>query len=448
MEILDVVVVGAGYSGLTAARTLQRAGKKVLVLEARDRVGGRVHTQHLENGLYIDLGAQWLGPTQDNMYTLLKEYNIPFFTTHQEGKTVLYWDGKRKTYKGLIPPLPIPALLSLDMAIKKINKLSKTIDTKAPWANPNADEWDAMTLQTWINKQISSKKARDLFSLASQAIFAAHPAEVSLLFALFYTRSGRDFDTLMNIDNGAQQDRILGGADLPARKIAEELGANIKLLHLAKEIVQEKDQVIIKGEDFQYISKKVIIAIPPPLLQKINFSPILSPNRKQLLQRMPMGSVWKCYAIYPKPFWREKGLNGVVASDTGFGRVVFDNSPEDGSYGILMSFVLADEAKQFTQLSEAERKGQIIHSFTQYFGEEASNPIQYIDRSWAEEEYSQGCYTAFMPPHVLSTLGPLLRQPEGHIHFAGTETADTWNGYMEGAVLAGEREAQAILKQI
>ena len=163
---------------------------------------------------------------------------------------------------------------------------------------------------------------------------------------------------------------------------------------------------------------------------------------------MPMGSVWKCYAIYPKPFWREKGLNGVVASDSGFGRVVFDNSPENRSYGVLMSFVLADEAKQFTQLSEAERKDQIINSFIQYFGEEAGNPLQYIDRSWAEEEYSQGCYTAFMPPHVLSNLGPLLRQPEGHIHFAGTETADTWNGYMEGAVLAGEREAQAILKQI
>lgn len=448
MENIDVVIVGAGYSGLTAARTLKRAGKNVLVLEARDRVGGRVHTQHLDNGLYIDLGAQWLGPTQNQMYGLLKEYNISFFNTYQTGKTILQWNGKRKTYKGLIPPLSIPALLSLDLAIKKITKLSKTIQLHAPWQSPNAAYWDSLTLQAWMDKQMSSQKARDLFSLAAQAIFAAHPAEISMLFALFYIRSGRDFETLMNIDNGAQQDRILGGADLPARKIAEELGDRIKCSHAVTSIEQETDRVLIQGKDFQYISKKVIVAIPPPLLQKIAFSPALPSNRKQLWQRMPMGAVWKCYAIYPRPFWRVNGLNGVVASDTGHGRVVFDNSPEDGSYGVLMSFVLADEARSFSTLSEEERKASIIRSFTQYFGAEAAQPLQYIDRSWAEEEWSQGCYTAFMPPHCLSTLGSLLRQPEGHIHFAGTETAEQWAGYMEGAVLAGEREAQAILKQI
>lgn len=448
MGNLDVIVVGAGYSGLIAARTLKRAGKKVLLLEARDRVGGRVHTQHLENGTYIDLGAQWLGPTQDSMYNLLKEYSIPFFTTHQEGKTILYWDGKRKLYKGLIPPLPIPALLSLDLAIKKINKLSKTIHTSAPWETPNAEYWDSLTLQTWMEKQMSSKKARELFSLASQAIFAAHPAEVSMLFAMFYTRSGRDFDTLMNIDNGAQQDRILGGADLPARKIAEELGDDIVLSTPVQEIEQLKDLVIVRGKNVEYISKKVIIAIPPPLLQKIEFKPGLSSIRHQLLQRMPMGAVWKCYAIYPKPFWREKGMNGVVASDTGFARVVFDNSPKDGEYGILMSFVLADQARAFSLLSQEQRKEQILSSFKNYYGDEAAHPLSYIDQTWMEEEWSRGCYTAYMPPHTLSTFGPILRKPEGHIHFAGTETSETWNGYMEGAVLAGIREANLILKQI
>lgn len=444
----DVIVIGAGYSGLMAARTLKRAGKNVLLLEARDRVGGRVHTQQLDNGTYIDLGAQWIGPTQDQMYDLLKEYHIPFFPTHQKGKTILYWEGKQKNYKGLIPPLSIPALLSLDMAIKKLNRLSKTVNTTTPWETPKAEYWDSMTLQTWMEKQMSSQKARNLFSLAAQAIFAAHPAEVSMLFAMFYTRSGRDFDTLMNIDNGAQQDRILGGADLPAKRIAEELGDDIRLSQAVQEIEQIEDRVIIKVKNHEYISKKVIIAIPPPLVQKIHFKPGLSSQRHQLLQRMPMGAVWKCYAIYPKPFWREKGLNGIVASDQGFGNVVFDTSPKDGSCGILMSFVLADHARRFSLLSEKERKEEILKSFKRYFGEEAGSPLNYIDQSWAEEEWSRGCYTAFMPTHTLSTIGYLLRQPEGHIHFAGTETSDKWNGYMEGAVLAGIREANEVLKLI
>ncbi len=441
----DVIVIGAGYSGLSAARLLKSAGKKVLVLEARDRVGGRVHTRHLDDGQYIDLGAQWIGPTQSRMYDLLKEFSIPAFKTHDEGKTILHWGGKTKTYKGLIPPLPIPALLSLNNAIKKINKLSGTIDPASPWLAEKAGYWDSLTLQGWMDQHMMSTKAKQLFSLAAQAIFAAHPAEVSMLFALYYTRSGRDFDTLMNIRNGAQEERILGGADLPARKMAEILQPNIRLSMPVTSIEQSSEAVIVRCGPEQFKGSKVILAIPPPMLAKINFITPVSAGRKQLWQRMPMGAVWKCYAIYPEPFWRKRGLNGVVASDEGYARVVFDNSPYDASRGILMGFVLADEARALSTLNEAERKKAILASFEKYYGKEAAQPLLYMDQTWVEEEWSQGCYTAFMGPHTMTSLGKLLRVPEGRLHFAGTETAEEWNGYMEGAVRAGEREARRIL---
>jgi monoamine oxidase len=441
----DVIIVGAGYSGLSAARLLKSSGKKVLVLEARDRVGGRVHTRHFDDGQYIDLGAQWIGPTQSRMFDLLKEFNIPAFKTHDEGKTILYWSGKSKTYNGLIPPLPIPALLSLNNAIKKMNRLSRTIDLSCPWKAEKASHWDSLTLQGWMDQHMMSTKAKQLFSLASQAIFAAHPAEVSMLFALFYTRSGRNFETLMNIRNGAQDERILGGADLPAKKIANILQEDIRLSIPVINIEQSSDGVTVRCKESVFRSSKVILAIPPPMLSKINFSTPISSGRKQLWQRMPMGAVWKCYAIYPEPFWRKKGLNGVVASDNGYARVVFDNSPYDASRGILMGFVLADEARTLSTLSETERKDAILASFVKYFGKEAAEPLVYMDQSWVEEEWSHGCYTAFMGPHTMTSLGKLLRVPEGHLHFAGTETAEEWNGYMEGAIRAGEREARRIL---
>jgi monoamine oxidase len=446
LDTYDVIVVGAGYSGLSAARLLKSSGKKVLVLEARDRVGGRVHTRHLEDGQYIDLGAQWIGPTQSRMYDLLREFNIPAFKTHDEGRTVFHWGGKIKTYKGLIPPLPVPALLSLNNAIKKMNRLSRSIDPSCPWAAEQASYWDSITLQGWMDRQMMSSKAKQLFSLASQAIFAAHPAEVSMLFALFYTRSGRDFETLMNIRNGAQDERILGGADLPARKIAELLAEEIRLSMPVRSIEQSSDGVTVRCSDAVFRSRKVILAIPPPMLSRIDFITPVSAARKQLWQRMPMGAVWKCYAIYPEPFWRKKGLNGIVASDNGYTRVVFDNSPYGGGRGILMGFVLADEARALSKLNENERREAILGSFVKYYGQEAADPLLYTDQTWVEEEWSHGCYTAFMGPHTMTSLGSILRAPEGHLHFAGTETAEEWNGYMEGAVRAGEREARIILK--
>jgi monoamine oxidase len=447
-QLYDVIVVGAGYAGLSAAQVLQQAGKKFLVLEARDRVGGRVYTKSLPNGTYVDLGAQWIGPGQDHMYALLNTYDLQHFPTHDVGKSLLCWDGKRKPYNGLIPPLPLPALLSLDRAIKSMNRLARTIDPSAPWQHPKAKQWDSITLQGWMNRTMMSEKAKQLFTIAAQAIYAVHPSEVSFFFALYYARSGKDFDTLMNIRQGAQESRILGGADLPARKIAETLSANLRLSHAVKKVTQDAHGVLVEGDGFQFKTRKLIFALPPVLLQQIHCTPSLPSFKWQLLQRMPMGAVWKCYAIYPTPFWREAGLNGLVASNAGHTRLVFDNSPADASKGILMGFVLADEARAFSMLNDAQRKASILASLVSYFGPEAEAIEAYTDHGWQEEEWSRGCYAAMMGPHTLSTMGMHLRTPVGHLHFAGTETAEEWNGYMEGAVRSGYREARLVLEMI
>jgi monoamine oxidase len=269
-----------------------------------------------------------------------------------------------------------------------------------------------------------------------------------MLFALFYTKSGRDFDTLMNIRNGAQAERITGGADLPVRKMAEELRDDLRLSHPVRTVEALASGIMVCGDEYRFSSSKLILAMPPAMISGIRINAPIPSNKYQLWQRMPMGAVWKCYAVYPRPFWRAKGLNGRVATDDGHTRLIFDNSPANGSRGMLMGFVLADKARDFSKLSERERRQSILSSFVKYFGEEASSPMMYIDQSWAGEEWSRGCYTGVMGPHTMTSLGEDLRVPVGDIHFAGTETSPVWNGYMEGAILSGERVAREVLESL
>jgi monoamine oxidase len=251
---------------------------------------------------------------------------------------------------------------------------------------------------------------------------------------------------LMNIKGGAQEERILGGAMSLALKMAESFPENtIQFNAPVKAIVQDGDKVEIIGKDFNYSCKKVIVAIPPTLAGRIDYQPILPANRDQLMQRIPMGTVWKCYAVYDRPFWRDKGLNGLAVSDEGYVSVTFDNSPKDGSKGIMMGFVLANQAKSFSLLSENERKKAVLSQFEGFFGKEARSPNLYIDKSWAEEEFTRGCYAGVMPTGAWTSLGKHLREPIGNIHWAGTETSDVWNGYIDGAVRSGERAALEVL---
>lgn len=442
----DVLVVGAGYAGLTAVHELRKAGKHVLLLEARDRVGGRVHTQRFDDGTYVDLGGAWVGPTQDRIYALARAFGVETFKTFDTGKSIQFFRGKVKRYKGLIPPLPLLSLLSLDAAIKRLNKLSRTINLTEPWKTPDAQRLDTTTLATWMDKQMRFETARIFFKIAVGAIWAADPTRFSLLHALFYIRSGRDLDTLMNIKNGAQEERFKGGAQTTADRLAATFADRIVLNAPVRSIRQTSTNVRVLTDDATYTADRVVVAIPPVLQADILFEPALPPHRQQLLKHMPMGAAWKCYAIYDRPFWREQGLNGLAATPDGHITVTFDNSPPDGSRGILMGFVLGEQAQDFARLSDDERRRSALRSFATFFGPEAAEPLRYLDHSFLNEAWSKGCYAAVPVPGFWTSVGQALRQPVGRIHWAGTETSDIWNGYIDGAVRSGERVAAEIIQ--
>jgi monoamine oxidase len=441
----DVVIIGAGYAGIAAARTLQEKGIDFIVLEARDRIGGRTYSTQLGDGISVDLGAQWVGPTQNNILAWIKETNTQTFNTFDEGYNILHYQNKLSKYKGTIPKIDPISLLSLGWAINKINKLSASIDLSKPWKHVKAKQYDSMTLQTWMDKNIHTQKAKYLFKVGVETVFATAPAELSFLHTLFYCKSGNSMDALISIKDGAQQTFLIGGTQTLLKKIAQAFETKIYINEVVRKIEQHTENAIVYSSNYQIETKKIISTIPPTLLNSIQFSPILPQLKAQLLQRIPMGAAMKCFCIYNTPFWRDKGYSGQIVSDIFPIKVTFDCTNQSNEKGILLVFVEGNDARYFITLPQEHRKKMVIDGLTKIFGEEAKSYLAYEDKCWTEEEFSRGCYAGNYPPGVLTSFENTLRVPFNHVHFAGTETAERWNGYMEGAIESGKRASQEVI---
>ena len=441
----DVGIVGAGLAGLIAARQLVATGVSVCVLEARDRVGGRTWSRPAADGTLIDLGGQWIGPTQQRMQRLAAELGAETFKTWDTGNNIQYHAGERLVYSGAIPTADRLVAGDVMEAMLNLNMMAMRMSPDAPWTAPEAAALDAQTFATWLDANISTLGARALLELAIQAVFSAEPRDLSLLHVLFYIRSAGGLMDLIGVTGGAQETRFVTGAQTIANRLAEALGERVILNAPVHTISQDASGTRIESDTITLTCDRVIVALPPTLAGRLRYRPALPSLRDQLTQRMPMGTVIKVHCIYPTPFWRGEGLTGQASSDTGAVRVTFDNSPPDGRRGVLLGFIEGDEGRLWGQRSLEERRVAVLECLVRYFGEQAGQPLDYIEQSWAEEEYTRGCYAGYMPPGVWSMYGPALRTPIGRIHWAGTETATVWNGYMEGAVQSGERAAAEIL---
>jgi monoamine oxidase len=454
----DVVVVGAGFAGLTAALKLKQAGKSVLVLEARNRVGGRAHNASIPGGEITERGAAFIGPTQDHIAALARKFRVATFPTYDTGDNVYIRDGNRSTYSdtgitGTAPPDPV-IFPDLAKVVLTLDQMATQVDVNSPWTATNAASWDAQTLQSFIEANSATPQFRELVPAATRPIFGAEPRELSLLFTVFYiAASGNEqnvgtFERNFNTRMGAQQDRFDGGTQLVAIRVAKHLGKRVLLKQPVRRILQERHGVTVLTKRLRVKAKRVIVAIPPTLAGRIDYRPDLPPERDQLTQRMPQGNLTKVACVYKRPFWRDAGLNGTAISTDGFVNATFDDSPPGGVPGVVFGFVGGDRSRAFNALPAAQRKAAITAQFTQFFGPDAANPIDYIESNWAGERWSRGCPVGIAGPGVYTAYGPALRRPVGRIHWAGTETSTYWNGYMDGAVRSGERAAAEVLAEI
>jgi monoamine oxidase len=442
----DVAIVGAGLAGLTAARRLVDAGVEPVVVEARDRVGGRTLNHHIGDGKVVEVGGQWVGPTQRRMLALAQELGVDTFPTHDEGENVIEWRGDLKRYRGAIPRINPAILADVAQAQVRLDRMARRVPLEAPWEADRARRWDAQTFATWLHRNVATAGARTVLELAVEAVWAQGPADLSLLHVLFYTHSGGGFDALIGTSGGAQQDRFVGGSQLVALRVAEALGSErIALAAPVRRIAHGADGVTVASDGVEVRARRAIVALPPALAGRIAYDPPLPGYRDQLTQRMAQGSVIKCMAIYPEPFWRAEGLTGQATSDIGPVRVTFDNSPPDGAPGVLLGFLEGPQARALGRRTPAERRDAVVGCFTRLFGPRAASPDSYVERVWADEEWTRGCYGCAMPTGAWTEFGPALRAPIGPLHWAGAETATVWSGYMDGAVSSGERAAADII---
>jgi monoamine oxidase len=441
----DVVVVGAGFAGLAAGRAVVAAGSEAIVLEARDRVGGRVVNEDIGDGKVVEMGGQWVGPTQDRIAALAADLGVETFPTHSDGDNLLRVDGRLRRYSGTIPRLSPFALLDVHLATRRLARLSARVDPEAPWDTPGAERLDATSVADWTRRTMRSDTARRLMRVAGRTIWGAEPEELSLLHFAFYLRSAGGFEMLTDVEGGAQQDRFEGGSQLVAIRAAEELGDRVVLGAPVRRIEHGADGVVVTAGEHTVRARRAIIAVPPPLVDRIEFAPALPAARRQLGQRMPEGWLVKCVAIYDEPFWRGDGLSGEALNEAGPVTMTFDSTPPDGSPGALVGFVGGADARKFARLGTSERRAAVLGSFESLFGPRARVAERYIERDWAAEEWSGGGPVANFATGGWTASGTALREPVGPIHWAGTETATRWAGYIDGAVSSGERAAAEAL---
>uniref|UniRef100_A0A4W6EHE0 Amine oxidase n=1 Tax=Lates calcarifer TaxID=8187 RepID=A0A4W6EHE0_LATCA len=419
-------------AGLSAAKLLKAQGLSPVVLEARDRVGGRTFTVRNKETKWVDLGGAYIGPTQNRILRLAREYNIKTYKVNEQENLVHYVNGKSYPFKGSFPPMWNPiVLLDFNNLWRTMDEMGKEIPREAPWRAPHAEEWDKMTMQELFEKICWTSTVRRFATLFVNVNVTSEPHEVSALWFLWYVKQCGGTMRIFSTTNGGQERKFVGGSSQISECMANELGDRVKLQSPVYRINQTGDMVVVETLDKQtYMAKYVIVATPPGMNLKMHFNPELPPLRNQLIARVPMGSVIKCMVYYRDNFWRKKGYCGsmVIEEEGAPIGLTLDDTKPDGTVPAIMGL------------------RRICEIYSRVLGsEEALHPVHYEEKNWCEEEYSGGCYTAYFPPGILTQYGRVLREPVGRLYFAGTETATEWSGYMEGAVQAGERAAREIM---
>ncbi|MEU0497642.1 flavin monoamine oxidase family protein [Mycobacterium sp. NPDC006124] len=437
---LDVVVVGAGFAGLTAARTLAATGHRVRVLEGRDRVGGRSHTTTVA-GVPVDLGATFVGPTQTAVLELAAELGCATTPTYDAGKNLIRWRGRVRSYRSTIPKLSILELLDVSRIQWRFERLGKHIRLGAPWTAPTADRLDHLTVEGWLRSVHAGKSTRDLMAIMSRVTWGCELDEVSMLHAVHYIKAAGGLGPMLDVKGGAQQDRFPGGTQQIATRMAEQLDDRVSLGSVVERIEHTASGVTVHTSAEAVSARAVVVAIPPAHRDGIAFDPALPADAGELARHWPLGNLSKAYAAYETPFWRSAGQSGEALSDDGPVFITFDVSPSDTGPGVLLGFT---DARTFDPLAPEERRARALQCFANLFGEAAKNPVDYLDHRWSAEAFAPGGPTAAVPPGSWTTYGPRLREPVGSIFWAGTETEDRWTGFLDGAVRSGRRAATEV----
>src|SRR3954447_5586004 len=445
---VDAVVVGAGISGLVAARELDAAGASVLVLEARDRVGGRVHGMRIADGTVADLGGEDFGVLTHKIRDLARALGIEERMVYDDGHKLTELGPDVHRYNGYLPRVGLVPLIDMGQATQRFERMARQVPPEAPWAAAHARKWDSETLWTWMTRNFRTRAGREIFEMATESIWCGSGADFSLLHALFYSRSYGSFQYLATVKRGSQERRFAGSAQAIAQKMADALGDRVVLEAPVRTIAQNGDRVRVSGDSFEVAAKRVVVALPAVLAGRLVYDPPLPGARDQLTQRLPPGTAIKYVAVYEHPFWRDMGLSGQASSVKGPLRAIFDATPEESRLGVLGGFAGGRMARELARLPENRRREAVLDGLARLFGDRARRPLEVHEKNWADDPWSRGCYNGLAGTGALTAFGHAMRTPVGRIHWAGSETGVHANGSMGGAVDSGERAAREVLDEL
>jgi monoamine oxidase len=423
----DVVVVGAGLAGLAAARAVRAAGRQALVVEARDRVGGRLWAAPLGAAL-SDRGGQWVGAQHDRVRALAAELGLALFPTFSDGRKLVERDGVVRSYR-FAPPLPLPSLVRLLRLIRRLDRARLHGDSAA----------------AALRAATRDERVTDFLDAVLRGMCEVETAQLSLTHLQFYLRSHGGFFALSAIRGGAQQDRFADGAPALARALARD--TTIRLGAPVTAITDEADGVAVATAATTLRARRAVVAVPPPLVARIALAPELPPARRAVIERLVGGDTIKVHLAYDRPFWRARGLSGEAVSVSGPVGLAFDDTSADGRQPALVAFARAHHAVALRALGRSERQRAVSTALARLFGDEAAQPTAYLETDWPAEPWSLGCH--FVPPAGDEIdLAHVLGAPHGRVHFAGAETSVAFHGYMEGAIRSGERAAAEALRAL
>ncbi|KAA9089872.1 flavin monoamine oxidase family protein [Microbacterium radiodurans] len=442
----DVAIVGAGAAGLTAANDLKRAGLSVVVLEARDRVGGRLWTDSID-GAMLELGGQWVSPDQQALIDTLADLGLDTYSRYRQGDSVYVGpDGEARRFTGEMFPVAPETEAVIDEITERLDAMVAEIDPDRPWAHEKAEEWDRISWDAWLRAQTDDDEAvRNLAFATGSAMLTKPTHTFSLLQSLLMAASAGSYSHLVDADFILDK-RVVGGLQQVPLRLAERLGEDVLLDQPVRAIDYSDDGAVVRTDTVTVRARHVVLAVAPVLYNRISFAPPLPRLKHQMHQHFSMGFVIKVHAVYDRPFWREQGLSGTAFSPYELCHEAYDNTNHADERGTLVGFVSDRTADDLFRLSADDRRERILESLSHYYGPEAKQPVVYYESDWGSEEWTRGAYAASFDLGGLSRYGAEQLELVPPIHVACSDLAGPGYQHVDGAIRMGHRAAERILE--